>query len=98
MGRRHGGKGAGRSPSMRRRIVRNSSLGTATSASWKVTYRPWLMTLAPILISFSLSVVRDQCSASLGALRAVGVVLWIRDLSRTTELDGNELNQREDVC
>jgi hypothetical protein len=26
---------------------------TATSASWKVTYRPWLMTLVPILISFS---------------------------------------------
>ena len=40
MGRRHGGKGAGRNPSMRRRIFRNSSLGTATSVNWKVTYRP----------------------------------------------------------
>ncbi len=62
----HGGKGAGRSPSMRRRIFRNSSLGTATSASWKVTYRPWLTTLAPILTSFSRSVVNDQCSTSFG--------------------------------
>jgi hypothetical protein len=26
---------------------------TATSASWKVTYRPWLTTFAPILISLS---------------------------------------------
>ena len=51
MGRCHGGTGAGRSPSMRQRIFRNSSLGTATSASWKVTYRPWLTTLAPILIT-----------------------------------------------
>ena len=55
MGRRHGGKGAGRSPSMSRRIFRNKSLGTATSASWNVTYRPWLTTLAPIFTNFSLS-------------------------------------------
>jgi hypothetical protein len=26
---------------------------TATSAIWNVTWRPWLMTLGPILISFS---------------------------------------------
>src|SRR5215472_13223333 len=32
----------------------------ATSAIWKATYRPWLTTLAPILISFSLRVVSDQ--------------------------------------
>ena len=37
----------------------NSSLGTATSANWNVTYRPWFTTLAPILTSFSRSVVSD---------------------------------------
>ncbi len=31
------------------RIFRNGSLGTATSANWNVTLRPWLTTLAPIL-------------------------------------------------
>ncbi len=67
MGRRHGGKGAGRSPSMRRRVFRNSSLGTATSANWNVTYPPWLTTLAPILVSFSRSVVMDQCSTFCGS-------------------------------
>ena len=66
MGRRHGGKGAGRSPSMRRRIFWNNTLGTATSASWNVTYRPWLTTFAPIFTSFSRSVVNDQCSTSFG--------------------------------
>ncbi len=35
--------------STRLRIFRNSSFGTATSASWNVTYRPWLTTFAPIL-------------------------------------------------
>jgi hypothetical protein len=33
---------------------------TATSASWNVTYRPWLTTLAPILISFSRRLVSDH--------------------------------------
>ncbi len=45
---------------MRRRIFRDSSLGTAPSASWKVTSRPWLTTLAPISTSFSRSVVSDH--------------------------------------
>ena len=64
MGRRHGGNGAGRSPSISRRISRNGFLGTATSANWNITYRPWLTTLAPILFGFSHSVVIDKCSTS----------------------------------
>jgi hypothetical protein len=40
--------------------------GTATSAIWNVTWRPWLTTLAPILISFSRKLVRDHGSAVLG--------------------------------
>ena len=58
--------GLGRRSSIRLRIFRNNSLGTATSANWNVTYRPWRTTLAPILTSFSRSVVRDQCSTSFG--------------------------------
>jgi hypothetical protein len=46
---RHVGAGLGRSCSISPRISANSVLGTATSASWKVTYRPWRTTLAPIL-------------------------------------------------
>ena len=34
------GAGLGRNSSIRRRISRNKSRGTATSAIWKVTYRP----------------------------------------------------------
>ncbi len=45
---------------MRSRIVANNSRGTATSAIWKITYPECLTTLAPILISFSRSVVNDQ--------------------------------------
>jgi len=37
---------------MRSRIAANSTRGTATSAIWKITYREWVTTLAPILISF----------------------------------------------
>ncbi len=55
-----------RRSSIRFRVFRNSSFGTANPANWKVTYRPWLTILAPILISFSRSVVRDQCSISFG--------------------------------
>ncbi len=64
MGRRHGGNGAGRNSAISRRIFSNRPLGTATSANWKVTYRPWLTTFAPIFTSFSRSVVSDQCSNS----------------------------------
>jgi hypothetical protein len=42
----------------------NRSLDTATSDNWKVTYQPWLTTLALILTSFSHSVVSDQCPTS----------------------------------
>ena len=44
----YAGAGLDRRSSIRLRIFRNSSLGTATSANWNVTYRPWLTTLAPI--------------------------------------------------
>ncbi len=56
----YAGAGLGRRSSIRLRIVRNSSLGTATSANWNVTYRPWLTTSAPIFTNFSRSVVSDQ--------------------------------------
>ena len=46
-------------------IFRTSSLGTATSANWNVTYRPWLTALAPIFTNFSVSGVNDQCSTSI---------------------------------
>ncbi len=39
------------------RTCANRERDTATSASWNVTYRPWRTTLAPILTSFSRSVV-----------------------------------------
>lgn len=39
----------------------NSIRGTATSAIWKAKWRPWLTTLAPILIGFSFRLVSDQC-------------------------------------
>ncbi len=66
MGRRHGGNGAGRNSAISRRIFWNKFLGTATSANWNVTYRPWLTTFAPIFSNFSRSVVSDQCSTSFG--------------------------------
>ena len=46
---------------MRSRMAANRSRGTATSASWNVTYLACRTTFAPILISFSRSVVNDQC-------------------------------------
>src|SRR5512143_2312142 len=63
---RHVGTGLGRSCSISRRISVNSALGTATSASWKVTYRPWRTTLAPILTSLLRNVVSDHCFTSCG--------------------------------
>ncbi len=53
-----------RRSSIRPKIFWNKLLGTATSANRKVT--PWRTTLAPILTSFSRSVVTDQCSGSSG--------------------------------
>ncbi len=74
MGRCHAGRGAGRSPLMRRRIFWNKLLGTAISANWKVTLRPWRTTLAPILTGFSRGVVSDQCSTF---FRVARVRLWL---------------------
>ncbi len=75
-GRCHGGKGAGRSLSMRRRIFRNSSLGTAISASWKVTYRPWLTTFAPTFTGFSRSVLGDHSMSAIGYKRRFVALPW----------------------
>jgi len=49
------------------RIAANTERGTATSASWNVTTFAWLTTFAPILISFSRSVVRLQGFTSRGS-------------------------------
>ncbi len=54
---------------MHYKIAASNSLGTATSAIWKVTYLECQTTLAPILISFSRSVVTDQCFTDLGNAR-----------------------------
>ncbi len=54
---------------MRSRIPANKSRGTATSAIWRITYPESVTTLAPILISFSRSVVNDQCFTDLGGAR-----------------------------
>ena len=62
----YAGAGLGRRSSIRLRISRNRFRGTATSANWNVTYRPWLTTLEPIFTSFSRSVVSDPCSTSFG--------------------------------
>ena len=51
------------------RIAANISRDTATSAIWKMTYREWATTFAPILISFSRSVVNDQCATLRGNAR-----------------------------
>jgi hypothetical protein len=51
---------------MRSRIAADKFRVTATSASWNVTYFASRVTLAPILISFSLSVVSDQYRTGFG--------------------------------
>src|SRR5262249_30747139 len=45
---------------MSRKISWNICRAMATSAIWKITWRPWLTTFAPILISFSFRLVSDQ--------------------------------------
>ena len=78
----YAGTGLRRRSSIRLRIFRNSSLGTATSANWNVTYRPCRTTFAPILTSFSRSVVKHiqrLASPSLGGIpanRSAGATLW----------------------
>jgi hypothetical protein len=42
------------------RMARNNSRGTATSAIWKTIFREWRTTFAPILMSYSRSVVNVQ--------------------------------------
>jgi hypothetical protein len=51
---------------IRSKIAASNSRGTAISAIWKITYPECVTTLAPILISFSRSVVNDQCLTDLG--------------------------------
>jgi hypothetical protein len=51
---------------MRLRIAANKFRVTATSASWNVKYFACRVTLAPILIRFSRSVVSDQCRIGFG--------------------------------
>ena len=74
---------------MRSKIAANNSRGTATSAIWKITYPECLTTLAPIFISFSRSVVNDQCFTDLGSADwtsppVQGLLLhWGRKLERT---------------
>ncbi len=52
------------SRTMRSRIAANRFRVTATSANWNVAYFARRVTLAPILASFSRSVVSDQCFTS----------------------------------
>ena len=80
----YAGIGLRRRSSIRLRIFRNSSFGTATSANWNVTYQPWRTTLAPILISFSGSVVSDQCSTSFGNAR---VRSWLQADIQSLEIE-----------
>jgi hypothetical protein len=54
---------------IRSRISRKSVLGTTASAIWNTTYRECLITLAPILMSFSRSVRSDHFFTDLGNAR-----------------------------
>jgi len=62
----HGATGAGdeRSFAINANMFANRWRGMATSAIWNATYRPWLTTFAPILISFSRSVVNEAFKTS----------------------------------
>ena len=86
--RRHVGAGLGRRPSISCRIAANSRRGIATSVSWNVTYRPCRTTFAPILISFSRSVVSDQCSTSSGKASVRGDLAAVEfQLQAAVEID-----------
>src|SRR5262249_18930700 len=65
----HPGLGAARSRPIRTRIAANNARGTATSANWNVTDLAWDTTLAPILISFSRSVVSVHVRTGRGSAR-----------------------------
>src|SRR5713101_9795423 len=62
----HAGAGGARSRAISDKISWNICRGTATSAIWKTTYRQWLTTFAPILISFLRRLVSDHGSAVFG--------------------------------
>src|SRR6516225_1433234 len=57
----------GHKRAIRSKIWANNCRGTVPSASWKVRYLAWATTLAPILISFSRSVVSVQPLIGLGS-------------------------------
>ena len=59
-------RGGSASRAMRSRIAANKFRVTATSASWKNTDLACRVTFAPILMSFSRSVVSDQCRTGFG--------------------------------
>ncbi len=62
------------------RMLVNIYRGTATSASWNVTYRLWLTIFALILIGFSRGLVSDTASV-LGrtGASARGMSRWLQD-------------------
>jgi hypothetical protein len=62
----HAGAGGARNRTISDRMSANICRDTATSALWQVTYRPWVTTFAPILISFSRKLVNDHLSAAFG--------------------------------
>ena len=62
----HRAGGDGRSAAIALRISWNRARGTATSAIWKITERPWRTILAPIFTSRSRSVVIDHSLDLLG--------------------------------
>src|SRR5215213_2250574 len=62
----HAGAGGARNRTISDRMSANICCDTATSAIWKVTYRPWVTTFAPILISFSRKLVNDHLSTTFG--------------------------------
>jgi hypothetical protein len=65
------GGGSGRSSAISRKISWNICRGIATSAIWKAMLRPWLMTFAPILISFSFRLDSDQSLIGSGVASVV---------------------------
>ncbi len=62
--------GGGRNCAIIRRIPANRFFEIATSAIWNATVRAWPTTFAPILISFSSSVVSDQSLIGSGVAHA----------------------------
>ena len=76
------------------RIAANNVRGTATSANWKTTYLACVTTLAPILTSFSRSVVRLQCRTGLGRTTCRRT-LWDGGARRPSHADERRAWRRE---